>query len=117
MAAQRMTDAEVDELRKILAVLDDDPTVEELVANDLEFHRKIAVGSGNSVLASLIDSLSGPTARARIWRGLTQEGAVARTRDQHGAICDAIASREPEVARSWATVHVAGVEEWLRRAM
>jgi GntR family transcriptional repressor for pyruvate dehydrogenase complex len=117
MAAQRMTDAEVDELRKILAVLDEDPTVEELVANDLEFHRKIAVGSGNSVLASLIDSLSGPTARARIWRGLTQEGAVARTRDQHGAICDAIASREPEVARSWATVHVAGVEDWLRRAM
>jgi GntR family transcriptional repressor for pyruvate dehydrogenase complex len=117
MAAQRMTDAEVDELRKILAVLDEDPTVEELVANDLEFHRKIAIGSGNSVLASLIDSLSGPTARARIWRGLTQEGAVARTRDQHGAICDAIASREPEVARSWATVHVAGVEDWLRRAM
>ena len=117
MAAQRMTDAEIDELRGILALLDKDPTVEELVANDLEFHRKIALSAGNSVLGSLIESLSGPTTRARIWRGLTQDGAVARTRDQHAAICDAIASREPEVARSWATVHVAGVEEWLRRAM
>jgi GntR family transcriptional repressor for pyruvate dehydrogenase complex len=117
MAACRMSDADVDELRGILALLGRDPTVEDLVANDLEFHRRIAVGSSNSVLASLIDSLSGPTARARIWRGLTQEGAVARTRDQHAAICDAIASREPEIARSWATIHVAGVEEWLRRAM
>ena len=117
MAAQHMSDVEVEELRKILGMLDDNPTVEALVANDLEFHRKIAVGSGNTVLASLIDSLSGPTTRARIWRGLTQEGAVARTRDQHTAICEAIASRQPEVARSWATIHVAGVEDWLRRAL
>jgi GntR family transcriptional repressor for pyruvate dehydrogenase complex len=117
MAAQHMSAAEVAELRGILAELEDKPTVEDLVANDLEFHRKIAIGSGNTVLASLIDSLSGPTTRARIWRGLTQEGAVERTRDQHTAICDAIASRQPEVARSWATIHIAGVEEWLRRAL
>ncbi len=117
MAAQHMTDTQVEELRQILDSLGEDPTVEALVANDLEFHRKIAVGSGNTVLASLIDSLSGPTTRARIWRGLTQEGAVARTRDQHTAICEAIASRQPELARSWATVHVAGVEDWLRRAL
>jgi DNA-binding FadR family transcriptional regulator len=117
MAARRMSDADVEELRGILTLLDAHPTVEDLVANDLEFHRRIAVGSGNSVLASLIDSLSGPTTRARIWRGLTQEGAVARTRHQHSAICDAIASREPDLARSWATIHVAGVEDWLRRAM
>ena len=117
MAAQHMTDVQVEELRQVLASLDENPTVEALVANDLEFHRRIAVGSGNTVLASLIDSLSGPTTRARIWRGLTQEGAVARTRDQHTAICEAIASRQPELARSWATVHVAGVEDWLRRAL
>jgi GntR family transcriptional repressor for pyruvate dehydrogenase complex len=101
----------------VLDELGDDPSVEALVANDLEFHRRIALGSGNTVLCSLIESLSGPTTRARIWRGLTQEGAVARTREQHGAICDAIASHQPELARSWATVHVAGVEEWLRRAL
>src|SRR5919201_994717 len=52
----------------------------------VEFHRGIALGSGNTVLCSLIESLSGPTTRARIWRGLTQEGAVIRTREQHGAI-------------------------------
>jgi DNA-binding FadR family transcriptional regulator len=48
---------------------------------------------------------------------LTQEGAVAKTREQHVAIWEAIASRQPDIARSWATVHVAGVEDWLRRAL
>ncbi|OJY45488.1 FadR/GntR family transcriptional regulator [Pseudonocardia sp. 73-21] len=117
MAALAMSDEEIVGLREVLAALGPDPDAEALVANDLEFHRRIAAGSGNSVLCSLIDGLSGPTTRARIWRGLTQEGAVARTIEQHEAICDAIAARQPEVARSWATVHVAGVEQWLRSAL
>ncbi|SDI21826.1 DNA-binding transcriptional regulator, FadR family [Actinokineospora alba] len=117
MAAKAMTDADIAELRAILDELDDDPTVEALVANDLKFHSRIAAGSGNTVLCSLLDGLSGPTARARIWRGMTQEGAVRRTREQHDAICEAIESRQPEVARAWATVHVAGVEQWLRNTL
>src|SRR5438105_1838214 len=86
MAALAMTEQQIAELRAVLDELDDEPSVESLVANDLEFHRRIALGSGNTVLCSLIESLSGPTTRARIWRGLTQEGAVARTREQHGPI-------------------------------
>jgi DNA-binding FadR family transcriptional regulator len=117
MAAQHMSDEEIAGLRALLDELGDDTDVEALVANDLEFHRRIAAGSGNPVLCSLIDGLSGPTTRARVWRGLTQEGAVARTREQHVAIYEAIAAREPELARSWATVHVAGVEAWLRQAL
>ena len=69
------------------------------------------------MLCSLIEGLSGPTTRARIWRGLTQEGAVERTIEQHTAICDAIAARQPDLARAWATIHVAGVEQWLRSAL
>jgi DNA-binding FadR family transcriptional regulator len=117
MAAARMTQDEVAELRGLLAKLGDDPSVEELVANDLDFHRRIALGSGNQVLCSLVDGLSGPTQRARMWRGLTQDSAVARTLAEHGAICDAIAAGQPDVARAWATVHVAGVEQWLRDAL
>jgi DNA-binding FadR family transcriptional regulator len=112
-----MTDDDVRELRKILASLTDDSGIDELVANDLNFHHRIASGAGNVLLCSLIDSLSGPTTRARVWRGLTQAGAVERTREQHAAILEAIATRQPELARSWATVHVAGVEDWLRVAL
>ena len=117
MAASRMSAQDVAELRALLNQLGAEPSVEELVANDLEFHRKIALGAGNQVLCSLVEGLSGPTQRARIWRGLTQESAVARTLAEHHAICDAIASGQPEVARAWATVHVAGVEQWLRDAL
>jgi len=117
MAAAHMSDDAIMDLRKVLDQLADAPTIEALVANDLEFHRRIALGSGNTVLCSLLDGLSGPTTRARIWRGLTQEGAVDKTREQHTAICDAIEARQPEVARSWATVHIAGVEQWLRSTL
>ena len=64
--------------------------------------------SGNSVLSSLLESISAPTTRARVWRGLTQTGTMAQTLAEHRAILD-----EPEIARSWATVHIAGVEQWL----
>ena len=117
LASRRMNDSDIAKLQRVLDELGAAPSVEALVANDLEFHRAIAAGSGNAALCSLIDGLSGPTTRARIWRGLTQEGAVERTREQHQAIVDAIAGREPELARSWATVHIAGVEEWLRQAL
>jgi len=117
LAAQRMTTGDIEKLQAVLDELGAEPPIEALVANDLEFHRRIAASAGNPVLSSLLDGISGPTTRARIWRGLTQEGAAERTREQHQAIVDAITARQPEVARSWATVHVAGVEDWLRRAL
>jgi GntR family transcriptional regulator, transcriptional repressor for pyruvate dehydrogenase complex len=116
MAAQVMSDEAIEELGGVLEALEDDADIERLIATDLEFHRRIGVGSGNPVLASLIESLAVPTVRARIWRGISEEGAAARTHEQHWAIYHAIKARQPEVARSWAAVHVAGVEEWLRKA-
>ncbi|WP_447001902.1 FadR/GntR family transcriptional regulator [Saccharothrix isguenensis] len=113
-AAISMPDEDVRALRATLESLPEDAGVEELVANDLEFHRRIAEGSANPVLSSLLEGISGPTARARIWRGLTEEDAVRRTREQHLAILLAIEARQPDLARSWATVHIAGVEMWLR---
>jgi DNA-binding FadR family transcriptional regulator len=117
MAALRMSDEAIDELRQQLDTVADAPTIDELVAADLEFHRKIADGSGNQVIGSLLDGLSGPTQRARVWRGLTQTGAVERTLAEHRAIVDAIAAREPEIARAWCTVHISGIELWLREAL
>ena len=77
----------------------------------------IVQASGNSVLCSLLDGLSGPTTRARVWRGLTQEDAVSRTLHEHRAILSALRDRDAEAARSWATVHVASVEQWLRSTL
>jgi DNA-binding FadR family transcriptional regulator len=113
MAAERITEAQSEDLKTLLDSLGPDPDVDHLVANDLEFHRRIAACSGNAVLCSLLETLSGPTTRARVWRGLTQAGTKQQTLAEHRAILAALGSHEPEVARSWATVHIAGVEQWL----
>jgi GntR family transcriptional repressor for pyruvate dehydrogenase complex len=117
MAASRISDDEVARLRKHLGLVTVASSPDELVANDLEFHRRIVDAAGNSVLCSLLESLSGPTMRGRIWRGLTQENAWERTQAEHLAILDALADRQPDVARAWAAVHIAGVEQWLRKAL
>ncbi|GGQ65402.1 FadR/GntR family transcriptional regulator [Streptomyces flaveolus] len=117
MAASRIGARELDELGDRLDALGDEPSVEELVAADLEFHRAVVGASGNSVLCSLLEGLSGPTARARVLRGLTEEGAVGRTLDEHCAILAALRDRDAEAARSWATVHIASVERWLRSTL
>jgi GntR family transcriptional repressor for pyruvate dehydrogenase complex len=117
LAAHQIGLETVDSLRDHLAKVTDESSVEDLVENDLEFHRRIAEAAGNSVLYSLVDSLCGPTIRARVWRGLTQEGALKRTLDEHHAILDALASRQADVARALATVHIAGVEQWLRKVL
>ncbi|MCZ4118234.1 FadR/GntR family transcriptional regulator [Streptomyces sp. H39-S7] len=117
MAALRIPETELDMLQGKLDALGPEPSVEELVASDLEFHRGIVQASGNSVLCSLLDGLSGPTTRARVWRGLTQQDAVSRTLHEHQAILSALRDRDAEAARSWATVHIASVEQWLRSTL
>ena len=113
MAAERITVEEHAALLEMLDGLGPDPEPEELVAKDMEFHRRIVACAGNSVLSSLLESISGPMTRARVWRGITQTGAVARTLAEHRAILDALAAHDPEAARAWATVHIAGVQQWL----
>ncbi|WP_042388154.1 MULTISPECIES: FadR/GntR family transcriptional regulator [Streptacidiphilus] len=117
LAAQHVTDAEVAGMRELLGSLGENPSVEELIANDLEFHRRIAQASGNAVLGSLIESLASRTARARVWRGLTQQTALERTLAEHRAILDALAAHEVETAKARVTAHIAGVAEWLRQAL
>lgn len=113
MAAERISPEEVKGLQALLDSLGSNPDPEELVEKDMEFHRRIVVSAGNSVLASLLESMSGPMTRARVWRGITQTGTLTRTLAEHRAILDALTARDPEAARAWATVHIAGVEQWL----
>ena len=117
LATVQMTDAAVAALRAQVELVDESTDVEGLVAHDLEFHGAIAAAAGNSYLAGLIDSLSSHTVRARIWRGLTQEHSVERTLAEHRAIVDALERRDAELAHALTTVHISGIEQWLRDAV
>jgi GntR family transcriptional repressor for pyruvate dehydrogenase complex len=116
LAAARATSEQIDAL-EVLAHEMGRLGEEELVAHDLAFHSAIAECAGNPYLKGLIDALSGKTVRVRMWRALTQEGAVRHTLDEHEAIVEAIRRRDPQLAHALVLAHIEGVERWLRRSI
>jgi GntR family transcriptional repressor for pyruvate dehydrogenase complex len=116
LAATRMTGEQLDDLERLLETTTAVEGVEALVQHDLEFHRAISEACGNDYLAHLVESISSHTVRARIWRGLTQQGAVERTIAEHRAILSALRQHDAELASAHALTHVAGIEDWLRAA-
>ncbi len=117
MAAARIDEAELDALQAAIHSPEVEASPEEVLRFDIEFHRLVGEASGNAVLASLIQGLSAPTNRARIWRGRTLPGAQERTAREHQAVLDALRAHEPDLASAAMTAHVAGVETWLRTAL
>jgi len=115
MASERADEAVLAGLRAVLDAATPDLSTPDLLKHDIEFHRRIAEASGNSVLCSLIESLADPTNRARIWRGLTQTGAQDRTIAEHRAIFAAIESKDGHLAHALTVAHISGGEEWLRQ--
>ncbi|SDT09897.1 transcriptional regulator, GntR family [Friedmanniella luteola] len=114
LAAARVTADDIAHLRGLIRPGLTEDRAREAVELDWEFHHEIALSSGNELLVALLDGLTAPTVRMRTWRGLTVPGALDRTLAEHEAIVDALEAGDPELARAAATVHVAGVEAWVR---
>lgn len=88
--------------------------IERFFTADIGFHRTVAASAGNPVLAALIASLSGRTARARLLRTVVDEDALERTVVEHRAILQAIAGHDPQRARLRMEMHLVGVEDFLQ---
>ncbi|MFD1714188.1 FadR/GntR family transcriptional regulator [Amnibacterium flavum] len=116
-AALVITEDQLRALSQSIASVDAAAPIESLVEHDLEFHRLISEAGGNAYLSSLIEGMSSATVRARIWRGITQDGATARTLSEHEAIVAALASGDPERAGAAVRSHVEGIDSWLRAAL
>ena len=118
LAAERMTDDDVGKLQAVLDELGAEPTIEALVANDLEFHRQIAAGSGNAVLCSLID---GPVRPDHPGADLARADPGGRRRPYPGAAPGDPRRDRLHASPSWPApgrpCTSPGVEEWLRRAL
>lgn len=65
---------------------------------DVEFHRQIAVASGNNIFIWFFELVSKVLAEA--WLGRAKEGHSRRTFAEHQAILRAIEARDPEAARA-----------------
>jgi GntR family transcriptional repressor for pyruvate dehydrogenase complex len=114
-ATPHLTDEDFAQLDEMLAQLNADSGIEALVASDIAFHRLINHRCPNAYLSTLLDSLASSTSRARVWRGLTDSEAVERTLSEHSRILEALREGRADLARAYATSHVAGVESWLIR--
>jgi len=116
-AAALITAEQLQELRDLLGQVGPESDVESLVAHDLAFHRQISTLAGNEFLCDLLDVVAGRTSRVRVWRGITQEGAIERTLGEHALIVAALELRDAALVSARLTAHVSGVEDWVRRAL
>ena len=117
LAAARMTEADHQALRERLERFASAATAEAVMQADAEFHRLIYRSAGNSVLESVLETLSLQTVQVRTWRKATDAAHRAAALEEHAQIFRAIVSRDPELARATAAMHVAEGETWLRRSM
>jgi len=114
LAATRVTAVDLEQIRSYIRSDLDQDQVGDYIELDWEFHHAIANASGNPLLAVLLDGLAAPTLRVRAWRGMSVPGILERTLSEHRAIADALEAHDPNLAFALATIHVAGVEAWVR---
>ena len=107
LAAERATSAQIaviaDEVTNMFASLDDPQT---FLVHDLQFHRAVAKGCGNPVLATLIDTIAELVFE---YRRVTVERArdLKESAELHRRIYRAIRDRDPEEARRQMSEHLA----------
>lgn len=102
LAAKRITDAEIAELRKIAEVVYDQsepPSLERFIQANRDFHFAIAKASGNEriyhLLARQIDELE-----RFFYLGARLRDVSNETQTDHKEIVDVLARRDPEQARA-----------------
>lgn len=114
IAAAKRTDSDLIELRRIHALSLKETDPDRLMSIDMQFHQTIAALCHNPVLSSLLDVVSNPTVRARVWRGRSEDKGSNIFRREHALILNAIERRDPWGAGVEAYNHVMGVERWVR---
>lgn len=113
LAATRISDAQIEKLRRSLEHMRETDDPEEMVRRDVEFHAEVVRASGNETLCSIISVISARALRARIWRA-SIAGVKSMTLDQHTAILDALEERDASLASSAATLHLSASQKWFR---
>jgi GntR family transcriptional regulator, transcriptional repressor for pyruvate dehydrogenase complex len=114
LAAERITDAELEILRATKDLPETD-TMEEHVERDINFHLQIAKATHNPVLLMVLTSTSDLLREGRR-RIFTVPGELAKARYWHQAIFEAIERRDSEAARAAMANHTEQVRQGLLRA-
>lgn len=88
--------------------------LETFLQTDIAFHRVIARSCGNPALEALLDALATRTVRGRLWRAITEEGALPETHREHVAVLRSLRQHDPEAARLRMGTHLLAVQDFMR---
>jgi GntR family transcriptional repressor for pyruvate dehydrogenase complex len=115
LAAQRATDAEIAELRRLFDIMEAqatnggwDPDV------DARFHYAITAATHNSLQMHVLNSvhtLFHATIQVALMEFYRQQDTIQALRDQHAEVLTAIAAHDPELAREKMMIHLTMVEK------
>lgn len=117
MAAQRATEADIEEIRRGLNLLKTPKlTKRKAIQADLVFHTAIANASHNSVLTRFLEELRQPV---KNWmeQKASLFGGYDRVYEQHEAVFKAILARDPAGAQKAMREHLEAVGERLTAAL
>jgi GntR family uxuAB operon transcriptional repressor len=123
MAAERMSDDDIARVRADLdamqSIAHDLRRMPDFVTLGLRFHTDIARACGNSLLADLVGQLV-DTEHHPLWMLINQHAmAPVENRqsqiDEHRALLDAIARRDPDAAAHAMRAHLSGLEAMIFR--
>jgi GntR family transcriptional repressor for pyruvate dehydrogenase complex len=117
LAAERASAVQISAMRRALTAIDVAATAgQDGVAEDLAFHRSIALSTGNPQLVLLMGFFEQYLREAmRITRGneARRQDFMEAVRLEHRAMIDAIAAHDPELARQRAAEHLVHGEQRL----
>ncbi len=110
LAAQRATDLDLARLDDILRESHAGLTAEESLRLDVEFHRRLAVATGNPLLVGVCEAMNGLVHDVRLRSHLAREGR-RNSIEGHQRLYAALVTRDSESARRAMDAHLAEVGE------
>ncbi len=119
LAAERITDEELEELERILvkkAEIIEANDLDRLVEIDIRFHEGLYQASRNAKLVQIINNLSEQIHRFRS-TSLASPGRMKEALEEHRKIVEAISERNITLAQSLAQEHIENAENRMLEAM
>ncbi|GAA3924616.1 FadR/GntR family transcriptional regulator [Actinomadura viridis] len=116
-AAERRTEAQLAELRRLIAKMGDaGEDFESYVEADIAFHLWLAEASGNGVLASVLTNIQS-LLQAWASRVIRTAGETETSLAMHEPILAAVEARDPDAARSAMLAHMERATRRLRASL
>ncbi|MDR3270718.1 MAG: GntR family transcriptional regulator [Peptococcaceae bacterium] len=117
LAAERVSDEEIEQMERLVYWAEDkDPSLEQILQMDINFHALVYKASRNQWLAQILENLREQIQRFRS-TSLAVPGRGKEALLEHRSIIEAIASHQVAEAQELAAAHIAEAESVFLRHM